>query len=857
MAIFNPEPNPTSDPNYLNQSRGTDRAQADLSTGIMLKGIGNIVGAVAKGTAAVAEDSIDQQIKRRVNEERNPIIEAYEQNARQNGPTVETNNPLSLTPPASQGPYVPPALNAAMGPIENLARAQAQGKLQDSSYYYSRLQGIVRDVKSQFPGYEDIVDQKIKQATGIVPANALVQSLFTMAHDQRTQAMKERTQIRTALIKYSNDGMISPRILQDFDAGNLNPYEALSQINRITSQKYRQDRELADINLDEARNKNVENKVLRYADGYAGDFINNRVSAMLDTSGDLGQLLEKVQKAQEPGGVQMTPQELSQASNGILQAKTAAEMQLREHYSMPQKALGGVSIQSKIGSAKVNEIIKKNTEIFDAVQGNLGFDKIGLAVSAANIAKVTTDHDYANALLTAGPAPRNLAVINRAGGSMAAGQYLASAQGQKDLDQFLKATSDGIILGQGAGTIRTMKDAANIVKNVQRFDPDTAKKLPASSLINNTVTLATHPLASPELSKNLLGTFFNPENRGFVTDNFAPKDQIRLYNMMTSPRVAKKMAQLKDSDPEFFRNYVNWSQEEGLKAFRTKLDDLQQSFEYAPGVSVHFNPETFRIIVDQDVFGDSFSPTGSTLRGQVDEINQFFTNLRSVYEADGRSPDDSARAVLQVMQGMGFNPDTPKKDTMLDNIFNAIGEGFKNLDATAKGNIERGRNELKDMLISPAGASELENAIATGESSNNPNAANPRSSALGTGQFLDSTWKDLLTRHRPDLVEGKSPEEISALRTNDQLSREMIRAYAQDNAKALSRRGIEPTRGNVYLAHFAGAGGASKILKAKPNESAAEILGPAATEANPWLIRFTARGLAEWAEAKSRQGARS
>lgn len=136
------------------------------------------------------------------------------------------------------------------------------------------------------------------------------------------------------------------------------------------------------------------------------------------------------------------------------------------------------------------------------------------------------------------------------------------------------------------------------------------------------------------------------------------------------------------------------------------------------------------------------------------------------------------------------------------------------------------------------------------ESGGNPNARNPRSSASGLGQFIDSTWLSTLARHRPDLTEGKSREELLALKSDPDLSREMTAAYAADNAGILSRAGLPVTPGSTYLAHFAGPQGAVGILNADPSAPVSSILTPAAVRANPFLQGMSAADLRAWADRK-------
>jgi hypothetical protein len=135
------------------------------------------------------------------------------------------------------------------------------------------------------------------------------------------------------------------------------------------------------------------------------------------------------------------------------------------------------------------------------------------------------------------------------------------------------------------------------------------------------------------------------------------------------------------------------------------------------------------------------------------------------------------------------------------------------------------------------------------ESGGNPNATNPNSSASGLGQFIDSTWLDTIRAARPDLA-GRSDNELLALKSNPQLSREMTEAYANQNQAILTKAGVPVTPGNTYLAHFAGPGGAVKVLQADPNTSVEAILGNQAVQANPFLRGMTVQGLQAWADRK-------
>lgn len=141
-------------------------------------------------------------------------------------------------------------------------------------------------------------------------------------------------------------------------------------------------------------------------------------------------------------------------------------------------------------------------------------------------------------------------------------------------------------------------------------------------------------------------------------------------------------------------------------------------------------------------------------------------------------------------------------------------------------------------------------SVIQAESGGDPNSQDPNSSASGPAGFIDSTWLDVLRQHRPDIAQGKSDADLLALKTDPQLAGQMADAYAADNAAILSKNGLPVTDGTKYLSHFAGPGGAVKILKADPNAPVESILSAEAIKANPFLKGMTAQGLQAWAAKK-------
>lgn len=143
------------------------------------------------------------------------------------------------------------------------------------------------------------------------------------------------------------------------------------------------------------------------------------------------------------------------------------------------------------------------------------------------------------------------------------------------------------------------------------------------------------------------------------------------------------------------------------------------------------------------------------------------------------------------------------------------------------------------------------------ESGGRLDAANPNSSALGPDQFIASTWLETVRRHAPQLAQGRTDAEVLALRTDDRTSAAMRDAYLRDLRADLGARGLPVHDGAVYLAYFAGPGGAARALSAPPDAPVREVLTDAQIAANATvrhkgkaLPDFTAQDLVDWAKAK-------
>src|SRR3569832_508683 len=133
------------------------------------------------------------------------------------------------------------------------------------------------------------------------------------------------------------------------------------------------------------------------------------------------------------------------------------------------------------------------------------------------------------------------------------------------------------------------------------------------------------------------------------------------------------------------------------------------------------------------------------------------------------------------------------------------------------------------------------------ESSMNPNAKAPSSSAVGLFQFLDSTLLQVMKEEGPRLgyqqyadaitqdkdgdyvIKDKTIRaQVLKLREDPQIAADMAAAFTRSNGAYLQDKfGRMPSPGELYIAHFLGPQGAEKMFNAglqDPDQVAARLI---------------------------------
>lgn len=255
---------------------------------------------------------------------------------------------------------------------------------------------------------------------------------------------------------------------------------------------------------------------------------------------------------------------------------------------------------------------------------------------------------------------------------------------------------------------------------------------------------------------------------------------------------------------------------------------------------------------------------------EIVAVQRAFTALQKAVE-DGKDSTKENKALLEALSTAYFNRGVPAADAFARKVHD-IADGFaavaKQADEARKAQDEalnaerfRGFNGPPGAFVNPQGIhlpttaptpDQRPSSEDVGQSINSLNSAidafvrrvdraegrgdNPNSSASGVGQFIESTWLNLFKKYYPQQADSMSRDAILALRDNADVSYDLIRKYAAENAKVLQDAGVHVDEAALQLAHFLGAGDAAKVLNAAPGTPLAGLISPASIKANPTIL---------------------
>ena len=152
-----------------------------------------------------------------------------------------------------------------------------------------------------------------------------------------------------------------------------------------------------------------------------------------------------------------------------------------------------------------------------------------------------------------------------------------------------------------------------------------------------------------------------------------------------------------------------------------------------------------------------------------------------------------------------------------------------------------------------AGGTTFMDNLVQAESSGDPLAKTkiPGQTASGLAGFTEETFLNIVQQQEPELMEGKTKDQVLDLRFDGVVSKRMAQHLADDNGRIMANSGVDTNDRNLYLAHFLGVGQAVRVLKAKSDTPVENLVSPGSVRANENILRGkTVQEVIDWAQGK-------
>lgn len=572
MSIFNPQVQAGQDnsPNYFKYSEPISQPKADTSTGIALATAGEGIEGATKLADQTTKDVIKQDVYNKVDAERDAFTGALNTVRDSVIPApVQTGSgstALSLTNPDPSA-TVPSAVSVGLNRVDAVQAALVNGKINDT-YYTQRLNSIAKDMRTQYPGYREYIDQRISEATGVNPANAYINNLMQDINRQSTKKDDERTKTETMLRGQVEQGAPnSDQALRNFQTGVWNADQAQQYV-------YETNKNMYTIKQQDAQRANAKGTKDEIASQRTDDFtreigatVSNNFSMISGTAGtDNPQgILNLVQQAAtNPGAA--NDQAMESLATKLAAQKALLSTQLK---SRSNQLVNGHSYASDIGADKADNVIKSQLSVYDTVIDAIKNKDYGTAFSNMNQARAILDDTKTNVLKdpNVGSFVAKSKVFSDTMGPNWTGLVVNEGL-RKDMDQKFRALYNESSMDARLG----QPDAAgNIVSLNGHIQEAKAKGVNSGKYYSGLVDLVDDikKTDAPMADKaNIARYLYDPKNYSVLnnfkmdyTDPVTNKQvpgKYSVWTRLTNPDVSTEMAKMSKSDPQAGKMYQDW-----------------------------------------------------------------------------------------------------------------------------------------------------------------------------------------------------------------------------------------------------------------------------------------------------------
>lgn len=622
----------------------------------------NIFGDIAEGlgeTIKMASTAADEYYKGTINEEVKTASE---------GLYKEFGNDAAVASETGiHGTATPKEIQSGVDRLALLKQAAQAGTLKDSSFW-AQAEQISRQLKMQYPGYWQEIDNSIASQLGRKPAQALQAELQQERNANSTKADREYENAKHAA---REAGIADP-----FVAEAHGQKMVTEEINYLVASRnaIKWSQEVDDHTYKQRKQSNelTEDKVLKAAGQEAqtqfAAMAANQTSPFFKTRQEYDALSKQYLDLQSRG--QPVPPELQSKITAVasqFEANTDALVeQIKAKY-------GGDVDQTKL-DGRVNWIKDFAKDYTRLVKEG---DKV---VGSHNTALVKSVNDY------------DTFKIMQSYDAFRISHAMQNILGPQGYSTFLT-------LGGPAGSdlFKDVTTATNDVLKSKMFLEgmplnDHRKELQKNGIedpkaFKNGVDTLMNGIVNPDMpvvgKQNMINSLFGEGNKDFLKEGVKPSERPAMFLKVTAPVVVNKVKEMYDAGQitkEDYNKMYDWSVQNGIYMLNEQSAELNNVSQSRKKISLYYNTETRRLDVspNKDYEPAASSAVGKTIAraaenvltdtalGAKDNANKIIARLEKILENNGEDPKTAIPKLLD-KSGIELNaseqgPLTPTKE---------------------------------------------------------------------------------------------------------------------------------------------------------------------------------------------------
>ena len=619
MASFDIKPEAELVPNFTRASQGI-RADRNTSLGNLFKGL-----AVTLDTGV---KEADRYQKEQIRDDIFDQVDAVQDEFGVGDRTFQERD-IALARPRE--------LERAGENLDVLQAAYERGALRES-HYWARMNSIVRQMRSRYPGYRTEIDGMVSSITGARPANALRAALF---REWAADSSSTPTQMDKLVTSAANAGTLPIEYYDRQEQGN--PFTFVELQERV-AEKNRQvfESRAAAARMSRAASEGdlTSELVKTHAQGTFTNTVQNILNDSLEASGGYSAIKERLDKYQQSlaSGQPVSQESLQQDRAMVSQLALDLELALLQQANEPFGEDPNQSIASSLTPKEVQDKIDLAMAPIRLLQDALSTDNpngVMTAMAAVSDAKL---QDNVRRVLEENDVLGGMQVLNEAVGPEVASTVLTlSPRGQSS---FVTAMTS-LDLASLSAQNRTVLDGFQAAVGVS--DEYGAEYL------NNTLVALGNVMDSKipfELKAGEVNFVF-ADNTHSVLEELDRSSRLDYYRRAASPQMTQKMVALKAAGgQEAWDLYQKWVTYEFQILFEAEVNDLS-SFGDHPGVTVRWDPATTSFIHSNNgVFGSGMFATSGPIG---DGINTAIHGVVGLIRENGGNVEEEIGLLLQEM----------------------------------------------------------------------------------------------------------------------------------------------------------------------------------------------------------------